>query len=67
MKIRCSAVVENDMQLKNLCQCVRMLGGRPIKTSDDTVSVEYEGIKERVDKFASLFENYFHHEISITP
>lgn len=65
MKVACSATVQEAMQLKNLCTCVRILGGVPIKVGKGTIEVTYEGTKEKVDKFIELFSHYTEHQISI--
>ena len=63
MRIICTALVENEMQKSNLCECVEILGGKPT-TSGDTVTVEYEGPTDTANKFMELFEQYAVHDIS---
>lgn len=59
----CTALVEDERQRANLCECVEILGGKPIVT-DDTVSVEIDAPQETADKFAELFVQYSVHGIS---
>lgn len=62
MHIICTAVIENDKQRENLCDCIRILGEKP-DVSFDTVSVEYTGSQNTADKFAELFAQYPYHGI----
>lgn len=66
MRVICSAVVEEDLQRKNLCECVKILGGQP-EISGNTVSVEYEGPARSVSKFAGLFEQFPFHGVTTLP
>lgn len=59
-KCICSATVENELQQKNLCECIAILGGKPIQNGN-TISVQYEG--EKVDTMIDLFGNYVDHSI----
>lgn len=63
MRIICTAVVPDERQRENLCECVRILGGQP-NVSGDTVCVEHEGSISTITKFAELFEQYAFHGIS---
>ncbi len=62
MHILCTAVIENEQQRKNLCDCIKILGGVP-DVSFDTVSVDFSGARDTADKFAELFAQYPHHGI----
>lgn len=62
MRVICTALVENEMQKSNLCDCVEILGGKPT-ISGDTVTVEYEGPTDIANKFVELFEQYVVHGI----
>lgn len=53
----CTAIVENDIQKSNLCECIKILGGKP-QVSGNTVSVEFEGTANNISKFIDLFEQY---------
>ena len=62
MRVICTALVENEMQKSNLCECVKILGGKPT-ISRDNVTVEYEGPTNIANKFVELFEQYAVHSI----
>ena len=62
MRVVCSAVLEDDRQRENLCQCVNILGGTPC-ISGNTVCVEYSGSETTVDKYIELFAQFPTHEI----
>lgn len=66
MRIICSAVVEEDLQRKNLCECVKILGGKP-DVSGNTVCVEYEGSTTAIAKFIELFDQFPFHGITTLP
>lgn len=55
--IICSAIVENDAQKENLCECIKILGGVP-EVCENVVSVECEGSAKNMSKFICLFEQY---------
>lgn len=55
--IVCTAIVDNDVQKGNLCECIKILGGKP-QVSGNTVSVEFEGTANNISKFIDLFEQY---------
>ena len=59
-KCVCSATVEDELQQKNLCECIRILGGNPVQ-HNDTISVQYEG--EKVETMIELFGHYVNHSI----
>lgn len=63
MRIICTAVVEDERQRDNLCECVGILGGKP-NVSGDTVSVEYNGPVRTASKYIELFEQYATHGIT---
>lgn len=63
MRIVCTAVVEDERQKSNLCECVGILGGKP-NISGNTVCVEYDGPIRTASKFIELFEQYPVHGIS---
>lgn len=62
MDIICTAVLDNNKQIQNLCECIEILGGMPC-VSGNTVCVEYHGIKAKAEKFIELFEQYARHGI----
>ena len=64
MMLSCNAVVDNDQQIANLCQCIEILGGMP-RVRRNTVCVDYNGPKDKAEKFIELFEQYSRHGISI--
>lgn len=64
MIIYCEAFVTNPVQQENLIECIEILGGTP-KVVNDKISVEYEGTPEECDIYASLFEHYTRHGITI--
>ena len=45
MDILCTTSLDNNEQVKNLCECIEILGGRPC-VSGCTVCVEYHGEKD---------------------
>ena len=59
-KCSCSATVENELQQKNLCDCIKILGGKPVQYGT-TISVQYEG--EKADTMIDLFSNFVDHSI----
>ncbi len=63
MHIICTAIVEDERQRKNLCDCVGILGEKPC-VSGNTVCVEYEGAISTIAKLIELFEQYPVHGIS---
>lgn len=63
MRVVCTAIVENEAQKSNLCQCVKILGGEP-NVSGNTVCVEHDGSVSTVSKFVELFEQYPVHGVS---
>lgn len=63
MLISCTAILENDMQMENLCQCIKILGGSPCVDGCE-VTLAYEGSKKTADRFIDLFEQYPLHGIS---
>ena len=64
MLLTCHARLYDDSQIENLCQCVKILGGKPCVKGND-VSVTYDGSNITADKFVELFENYPVHGVSI--
>lgn len=65
MRVVCIALVENEMQKSNLCQCIKILGGEP-SASGNTVCTECNGSISAISKFIELFEQYPIHGIIIT-
>ena len=62
MRVSCAAVVPDERQRDNLCQCVRILGAVPVVLGE-TVSVDYSGLfAERV---VELFSHYSTNQIQI--
>ena len=57
MRVICTANVKDDRQKANLCECIGILGGKPI-VEGDTIGVEYEGPNATVEKFVELFCHY---------
>lgn len=64
MRVICTAVVEDERQRDNLCECVGILGGKP-QISGNTVCIEYEGPERTATKYMELFEQYPTHGVSI--
>ena len=62
--IICTAILDNDLQIKNLCECIKILGGKP-SVSGNMVCVDFCGSKAKADKFIELFEQYTRHGISV--
>lgn len=62
MHIVCTAVVDDERQRNNLCDCVKILGGMPT-VAGNTVSVEYMGDDMRASQMVTLFEEYANHEL----
>ena len=63
MKVYCTAALDNEQQIMNLCQCIEILGGIP-RVNRGEVCVDYEGPKDKAEKFIELFEHYSRHGIS---
>ena len=63
MLVVCNALLDNDMQIENLCQCIKILGGNP-QVDGCSVSVTFEGATATAEKFVELFEQYPFHGIS---
>lgn len=64
MVVSCNAIVDNDQQIANLCQCIQILGGVP-HVRKNIVCVDYEGDKAKAEKFIELFEHYSRHGITV--
>lgn len=64
MIISFCAVVGDERQRKNLCDCVGILGAKA-ETNDDTVYVDFEGPKETAEKLMELFKQYRFNGFSI--
>lgn len=61
----CSAFIENDLQIKNLCKCIQILGGEPtVEKQKVKVVVPYPS--DLADKIAPLYEQYWRHEILVS-
>lgn len=57
MNVICTAVVEDERQRLNLCECVSILGIRPV-VSGDTVCAEFTGAQSTADKLIELFSQF---------
>lgn len=66
MHVICTAMLDNEAQKANLCECVKILGGMP-DVSGNTVCVEYDGGNTTAEKFVELFSQYPFHGISTLP
>ena len=66
MKITCMATLDNQPQIDNLMECIKILGGKPEHILERVV-VSYEGDEESCDKFFELFEHYNRHTILVIP
>lgn len=68
MRVKCVAVVENNLQRENLLECInivaRKFGPATPSVHRDTVTVEAEHPTELSEKLIELFEHYSRHEIS---
>ena len=63
MLISCTAILDNDLQIENLCQCIKILGGKPC-VEGCAVNLVYEGNNKTAEKFIDLFEQYPVHGVS---
>ena len=63
MHIICTAIVDDYLNIKNLCDRTKILGCKPC-VSGNTVCVEFTGPRTTAEKIIDLFENYTVHEIS---
>lgn len=62
MELICAATVDNEKELKTLCECISIIGGKPC-VSGKTVCVEFEGPRTTAEKYIELFEQYARHGI----
>lgn len=62
MKIYCVATLDNNQQIDNLCECIKIIGGTP-RVSGNDVDVEFEGLDEKCELIMELFEQYTRHGI----
>ena len=60
--VHCEAEVQVEELRKNLCQCITIIGGKPI-VNGDIVSVDYQGTKP--DKMIALFDHFPVHNITV--
>ena len=60
MMLHCEAIVEEELLQKNLCDCIKIIGGKPVQIGD-TISVDYTGEPTKV---IALFEQFPNHTIS---
>ena len=61
----CTAFLDNDAQVDNLCQCIKILGGEPV-VSKNTVKVAVPYPSNLACHILLLCENYWRHEITIS-
>lgn len=61
----CIAILDNRIQKDNLCDCIKILGGKP-EVYQGVVRVNVEYPSGLADKLVRLFENYWRHEIVVT-
>lgn len=61
----CAAVLDNDVQIDNLCECVRILGGEPVQ-NHNVVEVTAPYPSELASHLLLLYENYWRHEVTIS-
>ncbi|MBQ8984314.1 hypothetical protein IJ098_00445 [Candidatus Saccharibacteria bacterium] len=64
MHVICTAVVEDERQRENLCECVRILSCTP-NVSGNTVCVEYDDKIAVAEALVDLFKHYPTHGISV--
>ena len=64
MLVSCTALIDNEAQIENLCQCIEILGGKP-EVDGCSVGVAYEGNQVTAEKFIELFEHYPFHNITV--
>lgn len=57
MIISFCAVVNDERQQKNLCDCVGILGAKA-EVNGDVVYVDYEGATQTAEKLMELFKQY---------
>lgn len=62
MEIVCTATMDNNSQVNELCEKIEKLGGKP-SVSGVIVTVEYRGRKSHAEKIIELFEVYSRHGI----
>lgn len=60
MMLHCEAIVEEELLQKNLCDCIKIIGGKPIQDGNK-ISVDYTG---EPSKAIALFEQFQVHSIS---
>ena len=58
--MHCEAIVEEELLQKNLCDCIKIIGGTPHQDGDK-IWVDYDG---RPDKVIALFEQFSYHTIT---
>lgn len=57
MNVICTAVVDDKRQVKNLCDCVGILGVKAV-VDGSTVFAEYEGSRNTAEKLVELFKQF---------
>lgn len=63
--ITCTAVLDHDLQIENLRQCIEILGGDPI-VNQNTVKVTAPYPSEIAERLIMLYEHYWRHTINIS-
>lgn len=63
--MKCIAVLDNDIQIENLCECIRILGGDPVK-NNNVVEVTAPYPSDLASHLLLLYENYWRHEIVVS-
>ena len=59
--VHCGAEVWEEQLRNNLCQCITIIGGKPI-VNGNNVSVDYKG---KPDKMVALFDHFPVHNITV--
>lgn len=62
--LTCTAKVDNELRKKNLCHCIKIIGGTPV-TDEDTVKVTVPYPSDMANQLLLLYEQYWTHEIII--
>lgn len=61
----CIAVLDNDILIENLRECIEILGGSPI-VGQNTVKVTAPYPSDLASNLLLLYEQYWRHEITIS-
>ena len=61
----CIAILDNNAQKENLCQCIRILGGEPM-VNHDVVTTNAPYPSDLASHLMLLYEQYWRHEIVVS-